>query len=257
MRTAITSIVLTCLTAVVANAQARPLGITHVTVIDVEHGRRLRDHTVIIEGARISTVGPSDQVRVPDGYGVVDARGKFVIPGLIDLHAHLTRDAQALLPPDSIARALARLALSGVTTVVELSPGIDSITADRTPRGAPDVPVARVRVVADFERSRLVDPANSGQSAAESIHDELRRAVADGLTSAAALRTVTFDAARALRWEGRIGSVAPSRMADLLVLDANPLDDISNTTRIAAIVVGGRFVDAAERNRLLAQLGVR
>jgi len=258
MRTPLAWLVLSCVLAAAARGQTRPIGITHVTVIDVEHGRRLRDHTVIVEGSRIATVGPSDQVRVPDGYGVVEARGKFVIPGLIDTHAHLTWGASERVPTDSIARGLALLALSGVTTVVELSAGVDSTTADRAPRGAPDAPLARVRVVPAVQRDATVDAANAARtSPGAAIHDELRRAVAGGLTPEAALRTVTFDAARALGWQGRIGSIAPSRVADVLILDANPLDDISNATRIVALVIGGRFIDGAERNTLMARLNAR
>src|SRR5688500_3801738 len=81
----------------------RPLGITNVTVIDVERGARLRDHTIIIEGGRISTVGPSSQVRAPDGYGVVPARGKFVIPGFVDRHAHLTSVEEGSVVAESAA----------------------------------------------------------------------------------------------------------------------------------------------------------
>jgi hypothetical protein len=78
--------------ATTVGEQARPVGIRHVTVIDVEHNRRLRDQTVVIEGTRIATVGPSDQVRIPDGYGVVEGRGKFVIPGFVDARP-FARDA--------------------------------------------------------------------------------------------------------------------------------------------------------------------
>ena len=54
-------------TATRSTLQARPIGIQHVTVIDVENSRRLRDQTGVIEGTRIATVGPSSQVRIPDG----------------------------------------------------------------------------------------------------------------------------------------------------------------------------------------------
>jgi adenine deaminase len=47
--------------------------------------------------------------------------------------------------------------------------------------------------------------------------------------------------------------VAPGRLADLVILDANPLADIRNTTRIHAVVANGRLIDAAERARLLAR----
>ena len=79
------------------------------------------------------------------------------------------------------------------------------------------------------------------------IHDELRLLVEAGLTPSAALRAATFDAARALRWQNQVGSVAPGRFADLLILDANPLTDIANTRKINAIVLDGRFIDASER----------
>ena len=243
-----------------ASAQARPIGITHVTVIDVEHGRRLRDHTVVIEGERIATVGPSDQVRVPDGYGIVEARGKFVIPGLIDTHAHLTGSANAARTPDDIARRLARLVLLGVTGVAETTvTGVDSATVMmRVAREPINAPISRVRWLT------TVSDGGVGPSAMDSvavdgsaIHRELRRAVASGLTPADALRAATFDAARALGWQKRLGTVAPSKFADLLILDGNPLDDIGNTERIAALVFGGRLIDGAERNVLLSRMGVR
>jgi adenine deaminase len=48
-----------------------------------------------------------------------------------------------------------------------------------------------------------------------------------------------------------MGTVAAGRVADLLVLDADPLDDIRNTMRIFAVVHAGRLMDAAQRERLL------
>ena len=48
-----------------------------------------------------------------------------------------------------------------------------------------------------------------------------------------------------------LGSVRAGRLADLVVLDANPLEDIRNTMRIFAVVANGRLIDAAERERLL------
>ena len=79
----------------------------------------------------------------------------------------------------------------------------------------------------------------------------------NGLTPADALRAATVDAARALGWQRRLGTVAPAKVADLHILDGNPLDDIGNTERIAALVFGGRLIDGAERNVLLARMAVR
>lgn len=65
------------------------LALTHVHVVDVESGSVLSEQTVLIAGNRIRALGPSVRVRVPLGVQVVDARGKYLIPGLIDTHTHL------------------------------------------------------------------------------------------------------------------------------------------------------------------------
>jgi len=443
-----------------APKQARPIGITHVTVIDVENNRQLRDYTVVIEGTRISTVGPSSQVRVPDGYGVVDGRGKFVIPGLIDTHVHLMWDRDSVMAPDSAIRSLELFVPFGVTTVREAS-ARDLDRANMKWRGVRDtagVPVPRIYVsgradrrhatlarasdVVDLTqqllergvdgikirdeltldevrgivrlahakrkpvfghtyygykgetdytreavlagvdgvmhvsglrplgRNRRPDPPPADTTDWEAawlyslgdwryedtaltdsiirvmvsrrawleptlvteeflllspddlrrhpgarfmrrsmeswhagfpmprgaaleqarasvdgmkrfvrrfhdaggmiiagtdgrpfygagIHDELRLLVEAGLTPAAALRAATFDAARALRWQNQVGSVAPGRYADLLILDANPLLDIGNTAKINAIVFDGRFIDATARATLLTRMAAK
>lgn len=230
-----------CAAATSTAAAQRPLAIRFVTVIDIERGTRLRDHTVVIEGDRITTVGPSSQVRVPDGYAVVDARGKFVIPGLIDAHAHLTSGPGGTVSADSAARWLVMSALSGVTTVSEVAARLplDGVIAGRT-GGAPAARLHRV----ESSGSRAATP---GVLAA----DELRQAVAGGVSPAQALRAMTLGAARSLGLENRLGLVAPGRLADLVVLDASPLDDIGNVAKIVALVLDGRFIDGNERNQLL------
>lgn len=63
---------------------------THVNVVDVESGHVLPDQTVLIAGNRVQAVGPSTRVCVPSGAQLVDARGKYLIPGLWNMHVHLT-----------------------------------------------------------------------------------------------------------------------------------------------------------------------
>ncbi|XVU28576.1 amidohydrolase family protein [Actinoplanes sp. CA-054009] len=65
------------------------LAIRGVTVIDARGGVR-RGHTVLIRGDRILDVAPAERVPVPAGATVVDGRGKFLIPGLADMHTHAT-----------------------------------------------------------------------------------------------------------------------------------------------------------------------
>lgn len=89
-----------------------------------------------------------------------------------------------------------------------------------------------------------------------SSHRELHLYVAAGLTPYQALRTGTVNIARFLGEDGRAGVVRPGARADLVLLDANPLDDIANTLRIAGVVVNGRWIGPEERERLLSELRV-
>jgi imidazolonepropionase-like amidohydrolase len=66
-----------------------PLAFTGVTVVDVSNGRLVPEQTVVVAGNRVHTVGPTGQVRVPAGAHVVDATGKYLIPGLWDMHVHV------------------------------------------------------------------------------------------------------------------------------------------------------------------------
>lgn len=68
--------------------QPASLVLAHVTVIDVTVGVAKPDMTVVITGDRISEVEEADKVVAPQGATVVDAAGKFLIPGLWDMHAH-------------------------------------------------------------------------------------------------------------------------------------------------------------------------
>jgi imidazolonepropionase-like amidohydrolase len=92
-----------------------PLVIADASVFDVRGKRMLPHHTVVITGDRITAVAPAAALPVPPGARVVDGRGSFVIPGLIDAHVHLTHILfQAGLTGDEI---LPLFPAHGVTSV--------------------------------------------------------------------------------------------------------------------------------------------
>jgi imidazolonepropionase-like amidohydrolase len=80
------------------------LVLSHATVIDVASGALQPDQAVVIEGDRIISIGPSAKARLPKGAQVVDVTGKFLIPGLWDMHVHtifgdwLPKDEKIILP---------------------------------------------------------------------------------------------------------------------------------------------------------------
>jgi len=85
------------------------------------------------------------------------------------------------------------------------------------------------------------------------VHDELALMVSSGMTPLAALQAATVNPARSLAREMTLGSVAAGRSADLVLLDANPLEDIANVRRIRAVVAAGRFLDRSALDQLLTQ----
>lgn len=70
-------------------AESQPVVFRHVTVVDTARGTSKADMSVLVTGGRIAAVGRS--IKVPDGARVLDSRGKFLIPGLWDMHSHLGR----------------------------------------------------------------------------------------------------------------------------------------------------------------------
>src|SRR6267154_1761135 len=87
-----------------------------------------------------------------------------------------------------------------------------------------------------------------------SLHDELANFVEAGFTPMESLRTATSGPARFLGLENRYGSVQAGKIADLVLLSANPLDDIHNTKKITAVIVNGRLFDRPALDRILKQV---
>jgi imidazolonepropionase-like amidohydrolase len=84
-----------------------------------------------------------------------------------------------------------------------------------------------------------------------SLHDELALLVEAGLTPLEALQAATRNTARAVGLADELGTIEVGKLADLVLLDADPLADITNTTRIAAVVANGRLFEQSELHGLL------
>jgi imidazolonepropionase-like amidohydrolase len=87
-----------------------------------------------------------------------------------------------------------------------------------------------------------------------SLHEGLNEMVEAGLTPMETIVAATSSSARLLRREKDLGSAQTGKMADLVLLDANPLQDIANTRRINAVIVNGRLMDRKTLDNLLAQM---
>jgi imidazolonepropionase-like amidohydrolase len=84
------------------------------------------------------------------------------------------------------------------------------------------------------------------------LHDELKLLVSAGFSPMEALQTATLNPARYLGKEKDLGTIETGKLADLVLLDANPLDDISNTRKIRAVIVDGRYLNREALDAMLA-----
>ncbi|MGH9500853.1 MAG: amidohydrolase family protein [Terriglobales bacterium] len=87
-----------------------------------------------------------------------------------------------------------------------------------------------------------------------SLHDELEWLVRAGFTPAEAVQAATLRPAEFLGKLDHYGVVEPGHVADLVLLEANPLEDIRNTRRIFGVVVGGKYYPRGELDRVLAEV---
>ncbi|MBL8291173.1 MAG: amidohydrolase family protein [Bryobacterales bacterium] len=90
-----------------------------------------------------------------------------------------------------------------------------------------------------------------------SLHEELALLAEAGMGAAAVLRTATLHAAEFLNQGGEFGTVEPGKIADLVLLEANPLVDIRNTSRIRAVIQGGTLLDRDALDRILREAADR
>jgi len=86
-----------------------------------------------------------------------------------------------------------------------------------------------------------------------SLHEELRALVGAGLTPLQALQTATVNPAKYFDLQQTVGTIQPGALADLVLLDANPLADVRNTEMIRAVVANGRYFDRTRLDQMLTQ----
>lgn len=251
--------------------------IRHIDVIDVRRGVVLPARDLVIRGTVIAAMAPSGGA-LPPAKTVIDGRGKFAVPGLIDAHVTLARhsreSAAGLLAAGITAvrdigtdattiaewrRALAfgkiytpRVARSCAALRIAPAPGVSGRQTPGEP-GCGALASADASPLAALGRMRAAAPdSRDGSTAAWGLHDALERVVAaGGVTRAAALRAVTYDSAVLLALDS-LGEIAAGKAADILVTTANPLVDLRHLRAIDAVVFRGEPLTQAHLSLLRA-----
>jgi imidazolonepropionase-like amidohydrolase len=138
----LTALIVTCALAGsappgAAKGKAPVTALTGGTLIDGNGGPPVANAVVLVEGSKIVQAGPATAVKIPAGADRIDVRGKFILPGLIDCHTHLTwpfNEAQAIADDDASTtlRALFLMNLylkSGVTAARDVGSNVPSMRA--------------------------------------------------------------------------------------------------------------------------------
>ena len=184
------------------------------------------------------------------------ATGASVVPTLVTWPIRLD-------PPDTLLAKLDDGRIAGLcyvppTTLQGWREGLLNLKQET---GAPDwraIYRGEVRNAAEMQRAGVALMSGTDIGApllvpGFSMHDELALLVRDaGMTPLQALRAATLTPARVMGLADSLGTVEAGKLADLVLLDADPLADIANTRRVSAVVANGRWMDRAALDRMLA-----
>jgi imidazolonepropionase-like amidohydrolase len=157
------------------------------------------------------------------------------------------------VPGDSLAHYLPDTLRKFVAQIFpmpdSIPPGADSVGRAMLAKRLAQVATmhrAGVRVLTGTDAPLRNSPPGFG------LHEELMLLVRGGMSPFDVLRAATWEPANYLGALDSLATIAPGKLADLVLLDANPLRDIGNTRRIVAVVANGRYFNAADRKKLIA-----
>jgi imidazolonepropionase-like amidohydrolase len=127
------------------------------------------------------------------------------------------------------------------------------------PRATPEGHAVFIAIVAALHSGGAhlllgTDTMKVGTLPGYSLHEELENFAAAGMTPYEAIRAGTADAAKFLHQENEFGQVSKGLRADLILVDANPLADVKNVSKLAGVLAGGRWLTAEDLNRQLVAL---
>ncbi len=215
--------------------------IRDISVVDVEAGRLLPARDIVVRGTRVERVAPAGGA-LPRGKTLIEGRGKFAIPGLIDAPVRLA----GVLTVDAAGPAGGRDHRGGRR---RHRPGPAGRLASRSQRGPPlrttnrpglwsrrDRGRGGVAHVARCVRERFTTNSSGSR----------RRPTARPRRRSALSRSI----ARGRSCLDGLGAIAAGAPADLVVLAANPLDDIRHTRAIDAVVFRGEVFTQAHVTQL-------
>ncbi|MDA5193455.1 amidohydrolase family protein [Govanella unica] len=145
---------LTVLPTVVHAQTAQPMkAIVGGTVVDLETGRLIENAVILIEGQRIKAMGPASAVQVPVSADVIHAEGKWLLPGMMDMHVHF-----GLVLPGTQGMELAHESVAGLALRMERNAQASLWAGTTTVRLTGERAHAEFPLKADIDKGLIVGP---------------------------------------------------------------------------------------------------
>ena len=145
------------------------------------------------------------------------------------------------------------------TPIAAFEPGVEKIASELSGpinnMGAPpsSAPLLRARleqyfaIIGALHRAGIPIVAGTDQAVpGHSLHREIELYVKSGFTPLEAIQAATIVPARVMKLDKEVGTIEAGKRADLIILDANPLDSISNIRKTRSVITGGRLYDTAQ-----------
>ena len=289
MRTSIISLLLSGLCACSQAPREAPsatIAFVDVNVVPMDEEHVLSHQTVIVEAGRITHIGAADQTELPEDAQVIDGTDSYLMPGLADMHVHASKEDFLLYVAAGVTTMQESFMqidqghfdeLRKQPAMRYVSPEIMAWWTDFA-QGSSHPPPShnaeqganhgkqgnagggfysfQVRLVKGLHEAGVpilagTDTPNPAMVPGFSLHEELRNLVQAGLTPYEALAAATRDAATFLQASDEWGTIAVGKRADLILLAANPLENVTHTTNRLGVMVNGQWFSQAQLQRML------
>ncbi|PWW36185.1 MULTISPECIES: amidohydrolase family protein [Paenibacillus] len=187
--------------------------------------------------AEIEASQAYDSVKASKLFRKFKEKGVWSVPTMVTYlnMAKTEIDPRSKYVPTAVQKQWAEVIRSTPPEQTELMEAINSLTPDMVKK----LNDAGVPMLAGTDSSYEMTNFIYGIS----LHDELELLVKSGLTPLQALQSATLNPARYLEREQELGTVEKGKLADLVLLDKNPLEDIRNTTSISAVILDGKLME--------------
>lgn len=239
--------------------------IQNATIVDVVHQKLLPKQTVVINNGIISHIQSARGIKILAHANVIDGDGKFLMPGMTDAHVHFFQSGGVYTRPDAIGLRkfqpyekeivwvhenmedfLRRDVQNGITSVIDAGASCYFLQQrDTFQHTTYALRIFMARPLPTFLSRKLFMDLGMDEPfilVSNSFYCELAMKQA-GLTNWQIFRSATFNPARILNHQDSLGGIAVEKKTDLVLLNANPADRISNLREIALVINKGQIID--------------